>query len=418
MSVDLPAPFSPRSAWTSPRRTSRSMWSFARTPGNRFVMPRSSRIGRSGSAIPGDPKGAGRARPLRTDLLFLAGRRLDPAAGDQRLDPVRLAGVLGPLGPREPRAQLAEADTAVLDAEDLVAPAGEAARVRLERADRLVDGDVDLLRRARQDVPAEERLVGVDPDAPDPALLRGGETAEAALTGDHERDLRAALDLVERRLLALRLVGKGWVVRVVDEHRDASVRAPGARLVAGNELHDRGDAVRAHGRDHVPTGLVPDDEARDVADEIARLLLLEDEPAHVPRLRSEQRVRHVDARELGVGERPRDLVQRVEHQEPDPDHEAVALLRGASQVRNAVVRGARDKGAPLDVQPPDRPLEPHVREMVEALVVQAADVGDDGDSVGVLVRLRRRRIRRKRDDEQGRSGQHAEAKRQQPSYLH
>src|SRR5215211_4465525 len=43
--VDLPAPFSPRRAWISPGRTSRSMWSLARTPGNRLVMPRISRAG-------------------------------------------------------------------------------------------------------------------------------------------------------------------------------------------------------------------------------------------------------------------------------------------------------------------------------------------------------------------------------------
>src|SRR2546430_409008 len=46
ISVDLPAPFSPRSACTSFRRRSKSTWSFARTPGKRLVMPRSSRVGR------------------------------------------------------------------------------------------------------------------------------------------------------------------------------------------------------------------------------------------------------------------------------------------------------------------------------------------------------------------------------------
>ena len=39
ISVDLPAPFSPSSACTSPLRRSRSTWSLATTPGNRFVMP-------------------------------------------------------------------------------------------------------------------------------------------------------------------------------------------------------------------------------------------------------------------------------------------------------------------------------------------------------------------------------------------
>ena len=46
MSVDLPAPFSPSSAWISPSRRSRSTASFASVPvGKRFVMPRISRTG-------------------------------------------------------------------------------------------------------------------------------------------------------------------------------------------------------------------------------------------------------------------------------------------------------------------------------------------------------------------------------------
>src|SRR6266550_3002429 len=47
--VDLPAPFSPSKACTSPRRRSKSTWSLASTPGNSFVIPRSSRTG--GSSI-------------------------------------------------------------------------------------------------------------------------------------------------------------------------------------------------------------------------------------------------------------------------------------------------------------------------------------------------------------------------------
>src|SRR5215213_3641685 len=39
MRVDLPAPFWPSRAWTSPARTSRSTPSRARTPGNSLTMP-------------------------------------------------------------------------------------------------------------------------------------------------------------------------------------------------------------------------------------------------------------------------------------------------------------------------------------------------------------------------------------------
>src|SRR3989442_3102675 len=55
ISVDLPAPFSPSSACTSPSRRSKSTWSLARTPGNRFVMPLSSSAA-GASSIAGDSK--------------------------------------------------------------------------------------------------------------------------------------------------------------------------------------------------------------------------------------------------------------------------------------------------------------------------------------------------------------------------
>src|SRR5262245_37299891 len=46
-SVLLPAPFSPRSACTSPSSASKSTRSLARTPGNRFVIPRHAIAGRA-----------------------------------------------------------------------------------------------------------------------------------------------------------------------------------------------------------------------------------------------------------------------------------------------------------------------------------------------------------------------------------
>src|SRR6266516_2870294 len=47
-SVVLPAPFSPSSACTSPSAASKSTWSFASTPGKRFVIPRSATAGAEG----------------------------------------------------------------------------------------------------------------------------------------------------------------------------------------------------------------------------------------------------------------------------------------------------------------------------------------------------------------------------------
>src|SRR5689334_5556891 len=49
ISVLLPAPFSPSSAWTSPGRRSKLTRSLARTPGNRLTTPRiSTALGRPG----------------------------------------------------------------------------------------------------------------------------------------------------------------------------------------------------------------------------------------------------------------------------------------------------------------------------------------------------------------------------------
>src|ERR687887_1781380 len=50
-SVVLPAPFSPRSACTSPSAASKSTWSFATTPGNRFVIPRRTTAAPRGAAV-------------------------------------------------------------------------------------------------------------------------------------------------------------------------------------------------------------------------------------------------------------------------------------------------------------------------------------------------------------------------------
>ena len=50
MSVDLPAPFSPTSAWTSPGRTSKDTPCRARTAPNDLVMARASSSGDTGAA--------------------------------------------------------------------------------------------------------------------------------------------------------------------------------------------------------------------------------------------------------------------------------------------------------------------------------------------------------------------------------
>src|ERR1044071_3907022 len=69
MSVDLPAPFSPMSAWISPGATARSTWSFASTPGKRLTIPRRATAGTSGCGGVIDREGArGDLVPQLADL--------------------------------------------------------------------------------------------------------------------------------------------------------------------------------------------------------------------------------------------------------------------------------------------------------------------------------------------------------------
>ena len=86
----------------------------------------------------------------------------------------------------------------------------------------LEDRRLERLQRAREDVIPGERLVGIDADRID-ALLHGGvERAQAAEAGDLEHDVGALRDVVERDLLAQRLVDE--VVRVVVQQRDVGLR--------------------------------------------------------------------------------------------------------------------------------------------------------------------------------------------------
>src|SRR5579884_1475612 len=81
MSVVLPAPFAPSSAWISPRRTSKSTRSSATVPGNVFVSPEtdsrmSSAVARSGIA----PAGL-QSPELREQLLHALPLSDPPARG-------------------------------------------------------------------------------------------------------------------------------------------------------------------------------------------------------------------------------------------------------------------------------------------------------------------------------------------------
>src|SRR5205085_286997 len=142
-------PFSPSSAWISPRRSSKSIASFATSDPNRFVMWRSSSAG---------------ASALKR-LLHRVGDVGQRAGRDLGLHGLDLGQVLRALG-----VGLADADAVGLDVEDAVRAAAYRAALRLP--DRVEDGDVDVLLGRGHDLGAEVGLVGVHADRLHALLLR------------------------------------------------------------------------------------------------------------------------------------------------------------------------------------------------------------------------------------------------------
>src|SRR6266446_2997288 len=381
MSVDLPAPFSPRSACTSPRRRSKSTRSFARTPGKRFVMPRSSRTGVSGSATVGGDSTERRRGRAREPALFAVrrflldrGRRLDRAGDDLRAERGDLLEERG----RDVRADLAHAHAAVLQVERQVATAVELAALRT--LDGEIDARVDALHGARQDVLAEVGLVDVDADAPDPRLLRSVQRAEAARPRDVELDLRALVDLVLRDRLALRLVDE--VLRVALEHRDARVARLRAGLVAREEAVDRRDLDAADDADRLLAALLLHHQAGEAPDEVRVLLrrigqaldVLDEGVALLVRERRDVG-RVVGDRELRVRELLRDRRLLVGEKEARADDDVDALARQRREVRQVLtgrVRLERGRRQARNVRL--RVVQALELQLVETLVVEATDV--------------------------------------------
>src|SRR5438067_1805072 len=154
ISVDLPAPFSPSSACTSPGRSSKSTRSSATTPGNRFVMPRISRTVAASTAH--DSK----------DLLLKRRGDLEPARDDLLPDLVHLVDE----HPWQRGIDLAHAHAAVRKGELQVVVALELAC--LGRLDHVEDAEVDVLDAADQNPLGVLRLILVDTDAPDVVSVR------------------------------------------------------------------------------------------------------------------------------------------------------------------------------------------------------------------------------------------------------
>ena len=282
------------------------------------------------------------------------------------------------------RADLAETDTVLVEAEDAVAAALE--RPFCERLDRQEDRRVDALQGARQDVRAEERLVCVDTDPPHLLLTGRIERTETAPAGDLEDDPRTVRDLREGQLLALGLVVP--VLRVRPVHLDAGHGLQGAGLVAGDVAVDRWLLEPADGADRLARrGASP--RAPEIADDVADLLLLEQETDDVLRLALEIALVDVDDREMRIRKPLRRGGDRVALGEADADDQVVALARERDHVRDVLGGRRRLDDAALDPEIVLRTLEPLVRELVEPVVVELTLIGDEPDLHG----LRGRRAR-------------------------
>src|SRR5918999_821046 len=206
MSVDFPAPFSPSRACTSPRRRSKSTWSFATTPGKRFVIPSSSRSGASLLMLGEIYGGEAQPRPRRRLSVAQRRRRIDGAVLQLLLRLVDgglhvLGHVALELGQQLRVLQVGDAVEGVRPAPELIV---------LARLDQVEDRLLERLQRARDHARPLVVLVDVDADRHHVPLTGAVEGAEAALARDLEDDVRPLVDLVERDLLAL-----GQVLEVV-----------------------------------------------------------------------------------------------------------------------------------------------------------------------------------------------------------
>src|SRR5215831_7711247 len=226
-------------------------------------------------------KKRGRLAPPPLFSSFLAEVLLD--RGRDAADLVRLQQLVlrrdgGLDRGRDLRAPVSVADAVDVGAELLVGADLELAGLR--GLDRVVDRDIDLLEGAGHHPGAEVALVGVDADAEDVLAVRRVERAETARAGDLELDDRAGGDLIQRRFLALRLSGEA--LRVVVECLDARIGLLRAVLVARDVPVDRRDLDAADRADRLGALLLRI-EARGVPDEVAGLLLAEEQTFDVLR---------------------------------------------------------------------------------------------------------------------------------------
>ena len=303
------------------------------------------------------------------------------------------------------RPDLADPDTAVVDV--LLQVARELAGHQV--LDRREHARVDLLLGRRQHEGRREvALVGVDADHLGLRRHTRGDHAQPASAGDLEHDLRARVDLVERKLLARGLIRE--VLRVRVEQLGGRVRRLDPGLVAADVVGHRWDALTAdRGRGRVAVFLQV--EPGEVTGRVAGLLLGEVDSLDVlGRVRSGA-AGVVDDRKVHIRVLRRNRLDCVSHQEPDRDHELVARRREPSEVRDVVGAGGRLEHRALDSELRLGLEQALVGQMVEAVIVEPADVGHQTDlETGTARRSAARRAGRTAGARRGRAARGATAR--------
>ena len=300
-------------------------------------------------------------------------------------------------------AELPESDAILVETEDRIPATLEGAILRGLRREE--HGAVDALEPTREHVRPEERLICVDADAPDLLLLRREQRSEPTQARDLEDSLRPVRDLIQRELLALRLIFPVLRVPPLDLH-------PGggrcrSRLVAGDEAVDRRLLGARHRADEIPAGALCLQRG-EVADEVADLLLPEEKPLGVRGFPLERGLIDIDDGELRVGERLRRTRDCITLGVADADDQVVPLTGERRHVGDVVGGGLRLDHATLDTELLLGPLEAVVGELVEPVVVELPEIGDQP-----YLDPRRRALRRpgggivvraaaRRDDRNGR----------------
>src|SRR3954468_22847993 len=406
--VDLPAPFSPTTACTSPRPTVRLTSEFATTPGKRLVIPLSS--------ITGAPAGASASSGRWVETVLMVRILTQSAQGPRDGAPgpapwllLRSSGRSG--GRRDLQAAVLDlllvllqlgldvvdeataggvADTAVLEGEGLLRGLAGV----LELLDGAVDGRVDLLDHRGQDVRLEGGvadgvvLVGVDADGPLLGVDGGGEAAVERAAGRGVDDVRTVLvhrlrgDLGAVDVAEAGAAVAGGQALVVD--LDAGVDGLGALLEAGPELRDQRALVAADEADVLALGL----QRGSGADEEGALVLGEVLHGDV----GDRGGVAVDADEADVRVLLGHGVHRLAVAEADPDDRVVAVVgQLAQQVGpvGAVLLGAEllDVGAHVGLGL----LQALDRQVVEGAVTAAAHVErhTDLERLGAVARRAR-----------------------------